>query len=167
MRGSVPSPIRNGQVRGGRPTVGAVHLIQMVSRGVGVRPVLPCTWVICYRASNVRPRNPSITLANTSLEHGLLLFEAKQSTAYVTKRSLRTHVPYSCLHDRQLLCGICRHRALSVGSFVVATASGPVAGGANAIRPLRKARLHPASDQCPATGGRLCHGADPNAGGGR
>jgi hypothetical protein len=92
-----------------------------------VRSVLPCTWVTCYRASNVRPRNPSITLANTSLEHGLLHFEAKQSTAYVTKRSLRTHVPYSCLHDRQLLCGVCRRRALSVGAFVVAAASGPVA----------------------------------------
>ena len=91
-----------------------------------MRPVLPCTWVICYRAANGRSRNPSITLANTSLEHGLLLFEAKQSTAYVTKRSLRTHVPCSCLHDRQLLCGVCRHRAPSVGSFVVAAASGPV-----------------------------------------
>src|SRR5260370_39486157 len=94
---------------------------------VGMRPVLPCTWVICYRAANGRPRNPSITLANTSLEHGLLLFEAKQSTAYVTKRSLRTHVPYSCLHDRQLLCGVCRHRAPSVGSFMWASAGGAVA----------------------------------------
>jgi len=91
-----------------------------------MRPVLPCIWVICYRASNGRPRNPSITFASTSLEHGLLLFEGKQSTAYATKRSLRTHVPYSCLHHRQLLCGVCRHRALSVGSFVVAAASGPV-----------------------------------------
>ena len=65
-----------------------------------MRPVLPCTWVICYRATVGWPRNPSISLANTSLEHGLLLFEAKQSTAYATKRSLRTHVPCSCLHDR-------------------------------------------------------------------
>jgi hypothetical protein len=53
-----------------------------------MRPALPCIWVICYRASNGRPRNPSITLANTSLEHGLLLFEAKQSTAYATKKEL-------------------------------------------------------------------------------
>jgi len=50
-----------------------------------MRPVLPCTWVICYRATNARPCNPSITLVNTSLEHGLLLFEAKQSKAYATR----------------------------------------------------------------------------------
>jgi len=50
-----------------------------------MRPALPCIWVICYRASNGRPRNPSITFASTSLEHGLLLFEGKQSTAYATK----------------------------------------------------------------------------------
>jgi len=92
-----------------------------------MRPVLPYTWVICYRATIGGPRNPSISLANTTLEHGLLLFEAKQSTAYATKRSLRIHDAYSCLHNRQLLRGVCRGRALSVGPFVVAAACGPVA----------------------------------------
>jgi hypothetical protein len=67
------------------PAVGSVQLVQMGFAEAGVRPVFPCTWVICYRATNVRPRNPSITLASISLEHGLLLLEAKQSKAYATR----------------------------------------------------------------------------------
>src|SRR5690242_4716417 len=60
---------------------------------------------------------------------------AQQSTTRRMKRSHRTHVSCSCLHDRQLLCGVGRWRSLSVGPFVVAAADGQV-GWSRAMRVL-------------------------------
>jgi len=73
-----------------------------------MRPVLPYTWVICYRATIGGPRNPSISLANTTLEHALLLFEASSRQ--------RTRRKGACAH-------MMRTRAYTIDSCYVGFAA--------------------------------------------